>query len=94
MNKRTKIFVSYSHQDRRFLDRLHVHLKPLERDGLLELWDDTRLKPGSDWREKIKDAVDSARVALLLISAGFFASDFIHQDELPPLLDAAERITP
>ena len=88
---RTKVFISYSHADRRFLDRLHIFLKPLERDGHVDWWDDTRLTPGSDWREKIKEAMDCARVALLLISADFLASDFVQQDELPPLLDAAAK---
>ena len=41
--KRTKIFISYSHSDEKWLRRLQVHLKPLERQGLIECWDDTRL---------------------------------------------------
>ena len=86
---RTKVFISYSHADRRFLDRLHVFLRPLEREGLVDWWDDTRLKPGSNWREEIKQAVAEAKVAVLLISADFFASEFIHTNELPPLLKAA-----
>ncbi|PYI93363.1 MAG: hypothetical protein DME97_06410 [Verrucomicrobia bacterium] len=86
---RTKVFISYSHADRRLLDRLHVFLRPLERKGLVDWWDDTRLQPGSNWREEIKQAVANARVAVLLISADFFASEFIHTNELPPLLEAA-----
>ena len=40
---RHKVFVSYSHKDETLLQRLQVHLKPLERGGLVELWDDTCL---------------------------------------------------
>jgi hypothetical protein len=89
--KRTRIFVSYSHNDAEWLNRLRVHLKPLEREGLIDLWDDTRIAAGSLWREQIDAALDSARVAVLLISADFLASDFIIDNELLPLLDAAER---
>ena len=44
--QRHRVFVSYSHRDRRHLDRLRVHLQPLERKGLSDVWDDTRLSRG------------------------------------------------
>jgi hypothetical protein len=87
---RTKVFVSYSHVDEEWLKRLQVHLKPLERQGLVERWDDTRIAAGQKWKGEIKNAIDSAAVAILLISADFLASDFIDKNELPPLLSAAE----
>ena len=34
-------FVCYSHKDARWLTRLRIHLKPVERVGNIELWDET-----------------------------------------------------
>jgi hypothetical protein len=52
-HKCTKIFVSYSHSDKKWLHRLKVHLRPLERDGLIECWDDTQIASGQKWRSEI-----------------------------------------
>ena len=58
---RTKVFISYSHADKEWLDRLKRHLKPLVREGNLDCWDDTRIRPGDDWKKEIQDALDAAQ---------------------------------
>lgn len=84
------MFVSYSHKDSTFLDRLRVHLRPLEKNGLIELWDDSKLAAGDRWKPSVEEALERARVAILLLTADFLASEFIVNKELPSLLSKAE----
>ncbi|HEX3553174.1 MAG TPA: toll/interleukin-1 receptor domain-containing protein [Thermoanaerobaculia bacterium] len=86
---RPTVFLSYSHQDRSWLDRLNTMLAPLVRTGAVELWWDGQIPPGQHWREQIDDAMATAEVAVLLVSAPFLASQFIAKVELPYFLDAA-----
>lgn len=87
----TSVVISYSHRDTRWLSRLVVHLRPLEKAGLIDLWADTRIKAGEDWVKKIEEALTKARVAILLVSADFLVSEFITSKELPALLQKAKR---
>ena len=71
------IFVSYSHEDREWMDRLASHLAVLQSQDLLTLWDDRRIGAGSMWEHEIKEAIEQSSVAILLITANFLRSKFI-----------------
>jgi len=86
---RTKVFVSYSHEDKAFLGEIKKHFKPFL--SKIDFWDDSRIEPGQKWKEEIRKAISETKVAILLLSSDFLASDFISTDELPPLLKAAEE---
>jgi len=88
---RRELFISYSHKDLHWLQRLRVYLKPLENQYSLDHWDDSRLQAGDLWRVEIEQALARAKIALLLVSPDFLASNFIDDVELPPLFKAAER---
>lgn len=86
------IFISYAHTDEKWLDRLKKHLKVLTKyTDSVEYWEDTKLRGGDKWREEITGAIEKSSVAILMVSTDFLASDFISNDELPPILRKAEE---
>ena len=86
------IFVSYSHEDEEWKNRLCQMLAPFLRDGNieLELWvDDGDIQTGDRWHEKIQSALKAAGVAVVLVSAPFLASEYVMKYELPEIISAA-----
>lgn len=86
-----KIFISYSHQDKDWKDRLVRHLGVLEKQGFLEVWEDQGIEGGDDWRKEIEAALNTAVLAILLISADFLTSKFILDVEVPKLLERRQK---
>jgi hypothetical protein len=85
------IFISYSRKDKKYLAEFHTHLALYVRKGAIMPWDDTKILPGSKWSVEINRALQAARIAVFLVSANFFASDFIARREMAPLLQAAQQ---
>ncbi len=80
------LFLSWCHTDRRAKDAL---IEPL-MDNLqilsnvkLRWWEDSHINVGEVWRSHILARLSECDYGLLLLSPGFFASEFITAHELP-----------
>jgi hypothetical protein len=65
-----EIFCSYAHEDELWLRKLEVHLSLLQQQGLISLWHDRLITPGTNWVSTIDRHLETASVILLLVSAG------------------------
>src|ERR1041385_1795083 len=61
---------------------------PLQRYGGINVWSDTDIAIGSKWQSTIRNSLDKAAVAVLLVSRHFLESKFISEVELPYILNA------
>jgi hypothetical protein len=68
------VFISYSHKDEEWKDRLVTHLRVLEMQGFLDVWEDRQIEGGDDWYPEIETAINKANVAILMISANFLVT--------------------
>lgn len=85
------VFISYSHRDEAWKDRVVRQLRVLENVGTLSIWDDRDIHAGDDWESMIGAAIDRATIAILLLTDGFLASEFLSKREVPQLLRRRER---
>ncbi|MCP5051745.1 MAG: toll/interleukin-1 receptor domain-containing protein, partial [bacterium] len=85
------IFISYSHKDETWKDRLVTQLKVLEMEDYFVVWDDRKIKTGDDWLPEIEKALDEADIAVLMVTADFLTSKFIKEKEIPTLLERREK---
>lgn len=84
MSGRDLVFVSYSHRETAFHDKLAIILKPWMRRGL-GYWADDYIQVGEHWERAIDGALHRARVGVLMVSPHFLASDFIVEKSSRPV---------
>ena len=85
-----EVFCSCAHEDEAWLRKLETHLSVLKRQGLISLWHDRLIVPGTDWAKTIDTHLETASVILLLVSADFFASDYCYGIEMKRALERQE----
>jgi predicted ATPase len=78
-----EIFCVYAQSDVSLLfQELEVHLSLLRRQGLVSLWHERLVAPGTDWKQAIDSHLEQASLILLLVSPAFLASDYCYEVEL------------
>src|SRR2546425_5088992 len=87
-----EIICCYARKDQQLLEELKIHLEPLQREGLISIWNDTDISPGANWEEEIHKHLDSAQIVLLLVSPDFIKSDYCYSVEMKLALERKEVI--
>lgn len=87
MSRKVRAFISYSHHDAAALDRLHVHLAGLQREGKVETWYDREILAGDVLEDEISRELEAADLFLLMVSPDFIASDYCVEREMQRALE-------
>ena len=82
-----KIFISYSHDDQEFKERIVEKLNVLEIAKKCEIWHDQDIETGQEWRNEIFKQLNNSTHVIMLISESFLSSDFIKTNEIPLILE-------
>jgi len=82
-----KIFFCYAREDEELLNKLKSHLRPLQREGLIDVWNDREISAGTEWEHEIKEHLNSAQIILLLVSPDFMNSDYCYSVEMKRALE-------
>ncbi|MDH3614238.1 MAG: toll/interleukin-1 receptor domain-containing protein [Gammaproteobacteria bacterium] len=87
------VFISYSHKDRDWKERIATFMRCMQIQNRFDYatWDDGEINPGEDWRDHIMNAIDKCKIAVLLVSPDFLASEFILKQEVPRLEDLRDQ---
>ena len=77
-----KVFTIYAREDAQYLEELRGQLRPLEKAGRIKVWSDREINPGVDWEREIIQNLDTADIILILVSAAYYNSVYIHEKEI------------
>lgn len=86
--KKLKIFISYSHKNIKYKDKLLTSLEALKQSYEIEAWHDGMIDAGGNIDENVKSALKTSDLVLLLITDNYLASYYCMKKEL---LEAIER---
>lgn len=85
------LFISYSHADEAFRQRLEKHLAVLRRSGEIAIFHDRRILPGDHLDDVIDESLAKADVVLLLVSADFLDSEYCYEKEYAVAVEREKR---
>lgn len=86
-----KAFISYSHLDEHLLQRLHVHLAMLRRDGGISEWYDREIRAGGDIDREVSIHLEVCDIFLALLSPDFLNSKYCYEKEMAHAIERHDR---
>jgi len=86
-----EICCCYAHEDEILLNKLKSHLRPLQRQGFIEVWHDRDISAGTEWEREISQHLNSAQIILLLVSPDFMNSDYCYSVEMKRAMERHEQ---
>ena len=84
--QKKKIFISYCHKDKDWLNIIMEHLDSLQYEDI-DIWFDDKIKTGEQWNPAISDAIQTSHMTICLISKHYLSSKFIRTKEVPGILN-------
>jgi tetratricopeptide (TPR) repeat protein len=85
------IFISYSSEDEKWLEKLETHLASLKNSSKIQIWHVRSIEPGAERDSEIKKLIEKSQIILLLISPDFLASDECYKIQLPHAIQCREE---
>lgn len=84
------VFIAYAQQDKKLMERLRKQLSTAERIGLVDAWHDEEIEIGTDRQKAARKAMQASEIILLLLSADFFASEYLYEHEMAQALELSK----
>lgn len=85
-----RLFISYSHRDRRFIEQLLSHIKLLKRQKIIDAWYDRDISVGENFSQEITNHLENAQIVVLLVSNHFLNSDYCWNIEMKKAMQKHE----
>ena len=86
-----KIFISYSKDDLKLVNKFLDHLAALKLDGRVATWYCTELKAGGEWNEEIRQNFANSDIVCFLVSSNFMRTPYIHEYEVAEAFKRREK---
>lgn len=89
--KTLKIFISYSHMDMKYKERLLTTLKALEQIYNIDVWHDGKILAGGDINKNVLAELGCSDIVLLLVTPNFLASWYCMEVELKKSINRMKK---
>ncbi|WP_396188984.1 COR domain-containing protein [Flavobacterium sp.] len=86
-----KIFISYSKQDLKLVNKFIEHLTALQLDGKVSYWYCSELEAGSEWNDEIQKNFDDSDIICFMISPNFMKTKYIHEHEIARAFERKDK---